>query len=439
MMGNSMSMMCNAILDARTSVGSGVASKCKTVLMIFLPFALGYYLSYMFRTINAVIAPNLIADLGLDASRLGFLTSAYFLTFAAVQLPLGAAFDRYGPRKVQGVLLLVAAIGAVIFSSSTTYPTLVLGRLLIGLGVAGAMAAGLKAFIESFPKDRLPLVNGLFVACGAAGAVTATTPAEWALQHMQWRTLFMVLAACTAAAALFVTAFTPDNRTRSNSERSASKELLAIYCDPFFWRLAPLSATCIGTAWALQGLWAGPWLTDVAALNRTTVVHDLFIMAVALCLGAALIGVVADRLKKKGIETDLLLGGVATIFIAAETSLILHARVPLIAPWTIISATGAATVLSYAILANRFPKQIAGKANAALNVLHIGGAFLIQTVIGVILDQWPRDALGHYPSRAYAVAFGLVVFLQLAALIWFVLPAGVRVPGGAPVLVPVRR
>ena len=394
------------------------------ILIVFLPFALGYYLSYLFRTINAVIATRLVSDLGLDASHIGFLTSAYFLTFAAVQLPAGVALDRYGPRRVQGILLGIATIGAIIFAASTGYATLVLGRALIGLGVAGSLAAGLKAIIEYFPKERLPLVNGFFIACGAAGAVTATSPAEILLQHMEWRTLFLLLAAATAATAMFVIVVTPRNATHGTDERSAFAELFAIYTDRFFWRLAPLSALCIGTSWALQGLWAAPWLTDVAALSRPAVVHDLFIMAVALCVAAAVIGIVADRLKQIGIGTELLLGCAATIFIAAEAALITGLHVPSIAPWVIISATGATTVLSYAILANQFPKHIAGKANAALNVLHIGSAFVIQTVIGVILDRWPHDALGHYPSGGYAAAFGFVVVLQVLALIWFIRPPG---------------
>ncbi len=395
--------------------------RLRPILIVFLPFALGYYLSYLFRTINAVIGSRLVADLSLDASHIGFLTSAYFLTFAAVQLPIGAALDRYGSRRVQGTLLLVTAIGASVFAEATSYATLVFGRALIGFGVAGSLAAGLKAIIEFFPKDRLPLINGFFISCGAAGAITATSPVEALLRHLEWRSLFLLLAAATAATAIFVIVATPRSPAPPADGRSAGEELFAIYTDRFFWRLAPLSALCIGTSWALQGLWAAPWLSDVAVLSRPAVVRDLFIMAVALCVAAALIGIVADRLKRIGIGTEMLLGCAATIFLAAEAALIMRLRVPSIAPWVVISSTGATTVLSYAILASHFPKHIAGKANAALNVLHIGSAFLIQTVIGLILDRWPH-AHDHYPPRAYAAAFGSIVIVQLLALVWFVRP-----------------
>ena len=147
------------------------------MIVVFAPFVAGYYLSYLFRTINAVIAGRLVSDLQLDAAQLGLLTSVYFLTFAAVQLPLGVALDHYGPRRVQGFLLLLAASGTALFASADNVPTLLIGRALIGLGVAGGLMAGLKALVLWFPKEWLPLLNGLFIALGTTGAVTATAPA----------------------------------------------------------------------------------------------------------------------------------------------------------------------------------------------------------------------------------------------------------------------
>src|SRR5262245_40964499 len=136
----------------------------RPIFLVFMPLAAGYYLSYLFRVINAVVAEPLVHDLSLDATRLGLLSSVYFLTFAAVQLPLGSALDRFGPRRVQGTLLMLAAVGAITFARASSLTGLLIGRGLIGLGVAGALMAGLKAIVEWFPKERLPLVNGAFVA-----------------------------------------------------------------------------------------------------------------------------------------------------------------------------------------------------------------------------------------------------------------------------------
>ena len=91
-------------------------SRLRLVVCVLLPFAAGYYLSYLFRSINAVIAGDLVAELGLTAADLGLLTSVYFLLFAAVQLPCGVLLDRYGPRLIDSTLLLVAAAGSLLFA-----------------------------------------------------------------------------------------------------------------------------------------------------------------------------------------------------------------------------------------------------------------------------------------------------------------------------------
>ena len=103
---------------------------------LFLPFAGGYFLSYLYRTVNAVVGPVLSNELSLGAADLGLLTSAYFIAFGSTQLPLGILLDRYGPRRVEAALLLIAAAGAAVFAASHNIGTLVIGRGMIGLGVS---------------------------------------------------------------------------------------------------------------------------------------------------------------------------------------------------------------------------------------------------------------------------------------------------------------
>ena len=193
-----------------------------------------------------------------------------------------------------------------------------------------------------------------------------------------------------------------------------------VYADPRFWRLAPLSATCIGTAWALQGLWAAPWLSDVEGLDRSGLLWHLLIMAIALSLGGLLWGIAVDRARRCGIGPRPLLALVATIFIAAQLALILRLPLPTYVPWIVVAAVGAGTVLSYAILGEYFPKELAGRVNAALHVFQISGAFVVQYMTGLVVQLWvPID--GHYPEVAYQTAFGFIVGLQIFALIWFAL------------------
>jgi MFS family permease len=391
------------------------------ILCVFLPFVAAYYISFLFRTINATIAGSLASEFSLGAGDLGLLTSVYFLTFAAAQIPIGMVLDRYGPRLVQSTVMLAAAVGAALFSMSDNYALLVAGRALIGLGVAAALTAGLKALVLWFPGDRVPLLNGLMIMLGALGAVTATLPAELLLVSVGWRGLFELLAAAAVGIAVMIYLVVPEPSAVPPKSGTAAAGLRTVFADPRFWRLAPLSATCIGTAWALQGLWAASWLSDVEGLDRPGLLQHLFVMAISLSLGALLLGIAADRLRRRGIGPRALLGIVVTIFIAAQLGLILRLPLPSYIPWTIVAAVGAATVLGYAILAEYFPKEIAGRANAALNVFHIGGAFVLQYLTGVVVQlRSPID--GHYPEIAYQTAFALNVGLQIVAVIWFAFP-----------------
>lgn len=392
----------------------------RLIAFVFLPFAAGYYLSYLFRTINALISGQLTSDLVLGAADLGFLTSVYFLTFAAAQIPIGVLLDRYGPRRVQSALLLVAAAGAALFGTSETFMSLVFARAMIGLGVAAALTAGLKAIVLWFPRERVALVNGYMVMLGALGALTATAPAELLVGWTGWRGLFELLAAATAGSALLIYFAVPEPLA-SSRKSSAPASLKTVYADSRFWTLAPLSATCVGSAWALQGLWAAPWLIDVEGFDRTGLITHLFVMAVALSAGAFLLGTIADRMRRRGIGPQALLAIVATVFMAAQLAVILRLPLPSYLPWSVIAAVGAGTVLSYAIVADYFPKEVAGRANGALNVLHLGWAFVLQYATGLVLEQWTGQD-GHYPAIAYQVAFGLNLALQIAALAWFEAP-----------------
>jgi MFS family permease len=390
----------------------------RPILLVLLPFAGGYFLSYFYRTINAVISAELSSTMHLRASDLGLLTAVYFLSFAAMQLPLGIALDRYGPRRVQGVLLLVAAIGAALFGSAQTLAGFIIGRALIGLGVAAALIAGLKSIRVWFPKEQLPLLNGCFIMLGTLGALTATAPAELIVAWIGWRALFAGLAAATAACAVVIVVLSPEPVGGQPQPAHGVVSLKQIYTNQRFWRVAPLSTMCISTAWALQGLWAGPWLTDVENLGHSTIVHHLFVMALTLCAGALMLGILAERLRRHGVRAQTLLAGVGVLFIAAELALILRLPVPSYLVWAIIGSVGAATVLSFTILAEYFPSEIAGQANAALNILHIGGAFVLQYAIGVIVDIWGSKN-GHYPVIAYQAAFTIILCLQVLAWSWY--------------------
>ena len=418
-----------AWLTPSSQAAKDPVEKRSLMLRVFLPFAAGCYLAFLFRTINALIASPLASEFGLGAGDLGLLTSVYFLVFAAAQIPVGIVLDRDGPRRIQSALLLTIAAGSALFASSDNFWGLLGGRALMGLGVAAALTAGLQALILWFPRERVPFLNGLMIMFGGVGAMTATLPAELLLDSIGWRGLFDLLAALAAACAVLVYVVVPEAASAKPVQREPTfVSLRKIYADPGFWRLAPLSATTVGTAWALHGLWAAQWFGDVEGLDRAALVQHLFVMAVALSVGALALGVMIDRLRRRGMGPEALLSMVTVVFIAAQFALILRWPLPSYIPWAIIAAVGAATVLSFAVLAEHFPRELAGRANAALNVFHIGGAFVLQYATGVVLQHWIPQA-GHYPEIAYQAAFAVNVVLQIAAWLWFMMPrASLRTP-----------
>jgi MFS family permease len=396
-------------------------SRARLIVSVLLPFAAGYYLSYLFRSINALIAGDLRAELGLSAADLGLLTSAYFLVFAAILLPCGVLLDRYGPRLVDSALLLVAAAGSLVFALAGGVWTLMVGRALIGLGVAVGLMAGLKAIVLWFPPQRIALANGCYIMLGALGAVSATGPAEVLVQSVGWRGLFAILAAASAAVALLILLVVPEKKHDQVAGASPKVGFSTVFRDTRFWRIAPLCATGAGISWSLQGLWAAPWLTDVAGLDHSTVVGHLTLMAAVLSASALLLGALAERLRRAGIPTELFLVGTLGLSMAAQLALLLGVPLSSHLLFGIIAAAGATTVLSFAILARYFPKEVAGRTNAALGVLNMGSAFALQSLSGLIIAQWPA-ADGHYPAEAHAAAMATGLALQLIALGVFLAP-----------------
>ena len=218
-------------LNANVSMTGNVPTFATLFLRVFLPFAFAYFLSYIFRGVNAVIFPYLERDIGITAGDLGLLTSAFFLFFAGCQPVLGVALDRYGPRRVQAVLLAVAAVGSALFGLSLSLGELVLARALIGLGFAGGLMAAIKAITLWYPPRRWGLITGLHMMAGGLGSMAATLPVQWSLSVMTWQGLFFWLAGlCLATAAILFVVVPERAATRSPRTRSANSSASPASC-----------------------------------------------------------------------------------------------------------------------------------------------------------------------------------------------------------------
>lgn len=396
-----------------------------TLLRVFFPFAFGYCLSYLYRTVNAVIAPDLVRDVGVDPASLGLLTSTYFLTFAAFQLPLGVLLDRYGPRRVEAGLLLFAAVGAFVFARADSLGGLLLGRALIGVGVSACLMAAFKAFTLWFHLDRLPLANGVQMISGGVGALAATTPVELALQVTDWRGVFLLLAAATVVAAACVYLLVPEKTCvqRRESLREQFAGISEVFTSRFFWVVAPWAFTAQAAYLSILGLWSGPWLRDIAGYDRMGVANTLMGVSLAMIAGYFAFGAAAGYLARRGIRPMSLAAAGMCIFLIVQLLLVLQWTALAVPLWLLFGFTGTAGILPYAVLSQRFPTHLSGRANTALNLLVFIAAFAAQWLIGVIIGLWPQTTEGFYSGTGYVAGFGLVLFVQFVAAGWYVVRA----------------
>jgi MFS family permease len=385
---------------------------------VVLPFAAGYFLSYLYRTVNAVLAPEIGRAIHLGASDIGLMTGVYFIAFAAAQLPLGILLDRFGPRRVEAILLCFAAAGALVFSLAGSVPALVAGRALVGFGVSSCLMAALKANTQFFPATRLPLMNGVILGAGGLGAIAATAPIQVALTLTDWRGVYGGVAALTLVSAAFLWLTVPDRPLGGGSSlRAQIADVAEIYRDAGFWRVAPATMLSLGSFMSVQGLWAGPWLRDVAGMTPEQSATGLTVMAAAMAVGYLSVGAMAERLEKLGVPpvTQGAVGmGLHVVSLAVMAAGWSAAPLVLAA---VYGLTGTACSINYAVLTRRFPLRLAGRVNTSLNLTIFVAAFIIQWGLGAVIGLWDKVD-GRWPPEAWAVGLGLPAAATLAALLW---------------------
>lgn len=393
----------------------------RLMVRLFVPLSLGYFLSYFFRTINAVIVPQLTDDLGLTAASIGLLTSVYFLAFAGMQIPIGLLVDRFGPRKVQSALLLVASAGAFGFAFGRTLPELIVARGLIGAGVAGSLMVSFTAFVLWLAPARVPATVGLLMAFGGMGAFVAGAPtARFIAAGGAWRDLFFWIAIGAVGISVIVFLVLPEKaRNHSESLRVLLSGLGRVFTDAVFWRVAPLTVAVLGSGFAIQGLWAGPWLMDVAHLDSASVGTHLSVMAVALVFGAVACGPILAAAQRFGFSVLQAVGVLSLAFIAAVAGLVLQLTGLSMALLAAIGFLLNPISMSYVALTARFDSSMAARVTTAINALVLVGSFILQWVIGAIIGLWAPLAPGVYPTSAYQAGLGFVLGCLVVSWVWF--------------------
>jgi MFS family permease len=408
----------------------------RTAMRVVLVFAAAYFLSYAMRAINAVIAPALTVDLQLTNADLGLLSSAYFVGFGSMQLPIGVWLDRHGARRTESALLLFGALGAAIFASSTTLTGVWIGRALIGVGVSACLMAALKAYRVWYPPERQSQLGSWMLVVGTIGALSATVPVALLLPLVGWRSIFWGVACALLLAALLLFIQLKDvERSMSVHHPAAGSDnagpgYLAIFRDPYFRRMALLGAVHQGGFMAMQSLWAGPWMVNVLGLSLERTSQVLFLFNFCLMLAYLGLSWWAPRSISFGHRPGLPVLRVVTIGLSISVAVqALMIALPYAWSWTLWIAFGiviTVTTLAQTHVSLAFPPALVGRANSAFNLTLFIGAFSVQWGIGLLVDWFASWGWSIASSMRMAVACYLLV--QLYALWMFIRSKSVVAP-----------
>lgn len=401
---------------ARSRAAAGFSAIAVAVVAaLCLLYALGQFL----RTSVGVIAPDLVQELGLSAFQLGLLTSVFLLTLALVQVPLGVALDRYGPRACTLICVGFVVAGSVLFALSQGVTGLAAARALMGLGTASFLVAPIALYARWFPRERLSTVSGIHLGVGTLGILIATAPMAHASAAFGWRTTFLAVAAVAVVvgiAAWLVVRDDPPGTVTPRREESLGESLAGVrevVRTPSMGRLFLAAMASTPTFLLVVGLWGGPYLSHVYGFDLERRGEILFVPALAQAAGAFFWGPLdrwfGDYRRPATISLAITFCSLAVIAV--------WGRPPLPVLIAALAALGFSTAIASLLFAHGrslVAPHLLGRSITLLNIGSMGGAFLVQFVSGALIGLFATEN-GAYPLDSYRLVFGLQAAFVLAA------------------------
>ena len=380
----------------------------KKAITIFLVFALGYYISNLLRAITATISPNLISEFNLSAGDLGLLGGGYFLGFASVQIPLGYLLDSKGPKKIVSYFLLIAIVGIISFSLSQNFTSLLISRILIGVGVGACLMGPLTAYRVWFQDETQQRANSWMLMTGAIGMLSSSLPVQFFLPIIGWRSIFGVLAILTLLSIVLIIIFIPnwnnENIQNTYNDKGSLKE---VWQNKYFKSLVPMGFFNYGGLFAIQTLWAGPWMVKVSGYTPEESANGLFIIYLSLLFSFLIWGYFVPKFSKNVSDAIRLLKFGAPINLVVLTFIIYLGPKAGAFHWAFFAVSSVFLSLSQPAVGMAFTVSNAGKALTSFNLLLFIGAFALQWIIGVIIDLTMH--LGF--SEVLGFKFAMIFFL----------------------------
>ena len=387
---------------------------------IFLVFAFGYYISNLLRAITATISPELVSEFNLSAGNLGLLGGGYFLGFALVQIPLGYLLDKSGPKKIVSYFLLIAIIGMISFSLSQNFISLLISRALIGAGVGACLMGPLTAYRVWFQDETQQRANSWMLMTGAIGMLSSSLPVQFFLPIIGWRSIFGILAILTLLCIILIIIFIP-NWSKANIQNTSDDKdsLKEVWQNKFFKSLVPMGFFNYGGLFAIQTLWAGPWMVKVSGYTPEESANGLFIIYLSLLFSFLTWGYFVPKFSKNVSDAIRLLK------FGAPLNLIVLAFIIYLGPkagayhWAFFAVSSVFLSLTQPAVGMAFSLSNAGKALTSFNLLLFVGAFALQWVIGILIDY--SMSLGFSEIIGFKVAMMFFLITSFFSYLFFLI------------------
>lgn len=383
--------------------------------IIYLICCLLFTFSQFYRSSIAVISPNLVEDFKLDTEDLGLISAAFFYAFAVMQIPVGLFLDRVGPRALVAGFNLVAVAGAAMFAFGESAAALIVGRLLLGVGMACNLMGPLKLITTWFSPLYFATLSAIFVSMGTAGNIAAATPLVWLTELFGWRTTFLLFALSNLTITILFYAVArdqPDDTPVSHPSTDAAIRLTDVmrgmgqlFSRRDYWLISMGTFFRYGIYASVQALWAGPFLMIAMGRSQMMTGNLLLAMSIGLIIGSPLCGWVSDsvlRSRKVVIVAGLvIMAGILIILAILPVDTGLMVLFALFFGFGFSSSTGQ---IMYAHIKERMPLEKAGAAMTGINFFTMAGvAFFLHGLGWGIQALYPEGSLD---PMVFRMAFG---------------------------------
>jgi predicted MFS family arabinose efflux permease len=405
----------------------------RMAVVVFLAFALAYFFSALVRAITATLSPTLTSEFNLSAQDLGLLAGGYFLGFSLTQLPLGRWLDQHGPKKVILAFLMFAVLGCLAFAWAGSFHGLLAARVLCGMGVSACLMAPLTGYRRWFDASTQLRTNSWMLMTGSLGMLAATLPVQWLMPIWGWRALFVMLGVMIAIAMLLIALVVPvwqKATPKASTPQAPSQDdgsYREIWRSAYFWRMTPIGFFTYGGMVAIQTLWAGPWMTQVAGWTAGEAAQGLFLINLAMLVSFWLWGLITPGLARKGIPVERLIAwGVPLSFLVIGALVWMGPAVGdgAAVGVALLCVTSTFVALAQPAVGMAFPSHLAGRALSAYNLVVFAGIFVVQWGIGLLVDA--GLGIGLTKPAAYQAALASFGICSVLSWLYFLLKKPVQ-------------